>query len=417
MVKVLGKTPGYSPRGPMILAASLGLSLSGCSEMGGLRSVGAERPSLLSLWDRPKTPSPGPGADSYAQAMHGEPDSTDALASQGTDPSPDSSETRPAPKRTTVARRDPKPKTASAGRDASEDDAVRVTLGQPTTLPSASASRALAAEPSKPGTWRGERSTARPSEPAELAIASNPKPKAPAPKVEDPKIILARVEKAVDQLDTYQVHMTRAERMGQATQPNESILLSIRRKPRAVRLEWTSGPNKGREVIYSEALDPRSLFVHMPTTGLPLPTMKISVDNPLVRKNSRHSITEAGFDVMLKELLLAGSNENGQVDYRGLEKPEGDAEKAYHFVHHDPHGETWDVYPDTRTLLPRRVEARNTQGQVIEYYVYENMSPNPETLATADAFLPDQRWGRSDGMFSRLAKGLAGTAKEPTTTR
>ena len=45
----------------MVTCLGLGLSLlgAGCSSLTGFRSVGAERPSLLSFWDRPAgTPTP-----------------------------------------------------------------------------------------------------------------------------------------------------------------------------------------------------------------------------------------------------------------------------------------------------------------------------------------------------------------------
>ena len=430
MVKSFRENKGRSRRRPVVVVASLGLSLAGCSEMSGLRSVGTDRPSLLTLWERPKTASPKPGADSYAQAMHANDDKlddSDALAeSEPANPRVRGDSTAAA-NRAKLARRDPKLEGPSTESPADHDksltdaDAVRVTLGQPTALPSARLATAVAAaQPSdrdaQPRGWKSERSTAPPAESSELALAATPGSKATRADV-DPRAILAQVEKAVDRLESYQVHMTRAEKIGDASQPEEHILLSIRRKPRAVRLEWTSGPNKGREVIYSEALDPRSLFVHMPATGLPIPTMKISVDSPLVRKNSRHSITEAGFDVMLKELLLAGVTNSARVDYRGRKTPEGDDTPAYHFVHHDDHDETWDVYLDTRSLLPRRVEARDAHGRLIEHYVYNEMQPNPESLATADAFTPDARWGRSDGMLSRIARSFDGTSKPPTASR
>ncbi len=67
----------------------------------------------------------------------------------------------------------------------------------------------------------------------------------------------------------------RAERVGGQLQPEEEIILSVQRKPKAVRLEWTSGPSKGREVIYASNIDPRMLFVHMGNSAIPLPSMKI----------------------------------------------------------------------------------------------------------------------------------------------
>ncbi len=39
--------------------------------------------------------------------------------------------------------------------------------------------------------------------------------------------------------------MQRRERVGGSVLPEEEILLSIRRKPKAVRLEWMNGSSKG----------------------------------------------------------------------------------------------------------------------------------------------------------------------------
>ena len=54
----------------MVTCLGLGLSVlaTGCSSLNGLRSVGAERPSLLSFWDRPAG-SPTPENDSYVLSM------------------------------------------------------------------------------------------------------------------------------------------------------------------------------------------------------------------------------------------------------------------------------------------------------------------------------------------------------------
>ena len=115
-------------------------------------------------------------------------------------------------------------------------------------------------------------------------------------------------------------------------------LLSIRRDPKAVRLEWASGPSKGREVIYSSALDPRMIFVHMPSTAIPLPVMRIPVDSPLVMRNSRHAITEAGLDTIVENLRKseqggdATSTHKGVLSYKGTEKATGLDRTCHHFV-------------------------------------------------------------------------------------
>ena len=122
------------------------------------------------------------------------------------------------------------------------------------------------------------------------------------PSKDDAKLILAQAVAKLDALDAYQVKMQRRERVGGSVLPEEEVVLSVRRKPKAVRLEWADGSSKGREVIYSPALDAKMIYVHQPATAAVVPSMKIAVDSPLVMKNSRHTIAEAGFEMILANL-------------------------------------------------------------------------------------------------------------------
>ena len=173
------------------------------------------------------------------------------------------------------------------------------------------------------------------------------------------------------------------------------------------------GPNQGREVIYSSRLDDRSLFVHMPKSAIPLPTMKIPVDSPMVMKNSRHSITEAGFDTTIENLRKSqdGSQkpDMGRLAYKGVEKPPGLDRPSHVFTSRAPSGETWTVFLDTSTMLPCMVVAKDASGELDERYIYHEVRENPTDLATADAFDPDQRWGQSKGFLSRFARATAGS--------
>ncbi len=457
-------------RGIAAVLVSAGLLWqAGCAELPGLRSVGASRPTLRSLWDRNKE-APAAGADSYALAMHANdgkkasspPDDAQGPATRNDvvdrkrgEPDlsyPGPAARRPPAERVAEGSRPDRPRSPAAAPER-DPNKIEVTLGQPTALPSADANLLAASRvPDRSRrTWHGEGSepTAResrtevaasglvPSATPALDLGATPEPmtdrsprrstspttaartqgrnRSTAPSSQE---ILARVSQAIDRLNAYQVQMTRSERVGNTLQPEERILLSIRREPRAVRLEWENGPSKGREVIYSSAIDQRTLFVHMAGNGLPLPTMKIAVDSPMVRKNSRHSITEAGFDVMLKELLLADSNDPGAVVYKGLVNLPGANGKAHEFVHHTPNNEDWTVAIDPASYLPVHVEARDRAGNLIERYHYSGLKPNPDSLNVADAFDPDKRWGRSDGVLSRFARAaLSGPAKDSTTTR
>ena len=431
---------GVRPTGPwMVTCVVLGLSLggSGCTAMSGLRSVGLEHPRLLGFWDRTQATSPGLGDDYYAQSMHAGEDrsgagpkrSEDARKRSGGESGPGGEapgvEVMPSPDRDGVTRRSP------AGAPPVRDETVRVTLGRPEPLPALAAPTTTATDlaasrsmaPGKPDRPLGAVDSSLAARPArqpgehrktaQAPTAASPAPPKP-PASPDARTILAQCESQLRALDTYQVRMSRMERVGGRLQPEEEVILSIRRDPKAVRLEWATGANQGREVIYSTRRDERSLFVHMPSSAIPLPTMKIPVDSPMVMKNSRHSITEAGFDTIIANLRKAldqkpsSKTEGGESIYQGLERPPGLDHPSHRFTRRSPSGETWTVYLDARSMLPCMVLAHDATGELEERYIYHEVRKNPVELASADAFDPDRRWGEPQGLLTRFARAAAG---------
>jgi hypothetical protein len=209
--------------------------------------------------------------------------------------------------------------------------------------------------------------------------------------------------------------VSRVERVGGQLQPQEEIALSVRSEPKAVRLEWSEGANKGREVIYSSLLDPRMLYVHSGNSAIPLPSIKIAIDSPLVMKNSRHSITEAGLDTIVSNLRAAERHEGegdsksrDKLEYQGRERPPGLDDDCDHFVVRTESGELWNFFLDRKSNLPRMVTGEDRRGELIERYVYRDITANPPDLALADAFEPEKRWGDTKGLLSRLARAATG---------
>jgi Protein of unknown function (DUF1571) len=422
----------------------------GCSGLSGLRSVGTGKPPLFGFWDRSGTASPSPENDFYTQQMH------DSGFPAGTPAQKDTGAQKDKPQGPLVTVDDD---VATTGReriaDASENNqarrgtpstkpgpggSVRVTLGRPEPLPGMVLAANVPEEPTEPSAALAWKKGGTRTE-----VASGPGPGGPkdedagpnglaapvaAPETRQPagdaKIILTQAETRLKSLNSYQVKFSRAERVGGQLQPEEDIILSVQRTPKAIRLEWTSGASKGREVIYSSDLDPRMIFVHLPTTGIALPAMRIAVDSPLVMKNSRHAITEAGFDTIVANLRSAdGGNDRNQKDggmlqYKGLEPPPGSIEPAHHFVRRARNGETWNVYFDARSMLPTLVQAVDSQGALVERYLYREVRENPTELASAGAFEPEKRWGESRNILSRIARAASGAnlpSSSDSTTR
>lgn len=219
-------------------------------------------------------------------------------------------------------------------------------------------------------------------------------------------------------MKTYKVTMIRQERVGGTLQPEETVVLNLQREPRAVRLEWPEGPQKGREVLFAEGS--HGGLIHVKLANLPgvLPRMSFAPNNPMVTRNSRHPIQEAGFEGILlniEKALTADQSTKGQLWYAGV-TPCPDLKQATHEIRRlTPSGEDWTVRLDTQSLTPVLVIAQDQKEGLLEYYKFQDTQANPTELAAADAFDPDLRWGRPPSLLGlgRLAGGVLNGESPP----
>ncbi|AGA30314.1 DUF1571 domain-containing protein [Singulisphaera acidiphila] len=282
-------------------------------------------------------------------------------------------------------------------------------------------------EPIKPGVKRSQseplpllgstEATTPPAEAATPSLSLEPKPALDSADSTELSTIVSASQARLESIASYQVLMKRRERVGETLGPAEEVLLSVRRNPRAIRLEWPDGPSKGREVLYSASDDDKLMHVKMPDSIVPVPPMSLAVDNPMVLRNSRHPITEAGFETILadlqKQIAQAGTIDSptGQLTYAGLENPGQLDQPSHKIVRVTPTGEHWVVYIDPTSKLPVMVEGVAANGNLLERYLFGTVTIDPEALAVADAFDPSQRWGQSpSGLLSRLARVGGGKA-------
>ncbi len=172
--------------------------------------------------------------------------------------------------------------------------------------------------------------------------------------------LLKESRERLEGLTSYQVGMIHQERVGSTLNPAEDVLLSVRRSPKAVRLEWPTGAHKGREVLYEPGRS-ALMHVHMEDSVIPLPSLSMKPDSPAAMRNSRHPISEAGFHTILQNMELALEHQHpdnstlDQISYQGLEQPEGLAAPAHKIVRLTPTRETWIVYLDPESA-PARVK-------------------------------------------------------------
>ena len=234
---------------------------------------------------------------------------------------------------------------------------------------------------------------------------------------------LATIRKLVDdgrsriaKMTSYQVAMNRQERVGDSLLPAEDVLLSIRRQPRAVRLEWPAGSHKGREVLYSASEPGGMMHINMADAVIPA-RVNLAPDSPLVMKNSRHPITEAGLDAILDNLDAslkpheAGTARGERMIYDGLVTPPEVGRPCHKVTRVTARGEVWTIALDVETSLPAVVQETAANGDLIEKYVFRDLKPDLPALAEANAFDPIGRWGPPKGILGRFAQG--GAAANP----
>ena len=258
--------------------------------------------------------------------------------------------------------------------------------------------------------WSGEPNTAQPK--ANLAATQDSPRTTPA----DIRKIRDLVKSGRDRLskaETYQVAMNRQERVGSSLLPAEDVLLSIRRNPKAVRLEWPSGSHKGREVIYSSSIAGGMMYINMADSMVPMPRITMAPDSPMVMKNSRHPITEAGLDAILDQLdVTLKSHETGKaagetLTYDGVVTPTEIGRPCHKITRSTARGDVWVIALDAETCLPATVQENSSGGVLLEKYVFRNLSMDPASLAQNAAFDPDGRWGASKGLLGRFAQSGA----------
>jgi hypothetical protein len=214
--------------------------------------------------------------------------------------------------------------------------------------------------------------------------------------------LVEAARQALQGVATYQVALTRQERVGDRLQPAEDVVLSVRRAPKAVRLEWPDGPHKGREVLYAADQNGGLMQINMP--GALVPRMSLAPDSPMVSRTSRHPITEAGLDSVIDQLEAALAPGADRLTYDGREPIEPGGPPCDKVVRVTTQGETWVVYLDPTAHLPALVQATAANGDLLERYRFRDLRTNPQELAEAGAFDPAVRWGPPKGMLQRLAR-------------
>lgn len=226
-----------------------------------------------------------------------------------------------------------------------------------------------------------------------------------------PPNLVAEARRAVDAIPGYQVRLDRQERVGPKLQEKESVMLSIRRSPRAVRIEWPTGPHKGREVLFARGDGPDLMHVNMP--GALVPRITLPINSPLAKRNSRHPIDEAGIDSIVGHMERWVEQAPAKAQYLGSEIPPSYGRPCQKLKFEGDDGEIRLVHLDAQTHLPVLVRISAANGDLLEDYSFREIRTDCPELARAEAFDPNSRWGPIKGRANK--RKPAETPSEPET--
>ena len=247
-----------------------------------------------------------------------------------------------------------------------------------------------------------------------VAAASNRDPRSPeaidrVPLDASPAVpgveasIAALIETGIETLESvrnYRVRLTRQERVRGTLGDTEQVILSVRREPFAVRLEWPEGSNAGREVLYSRAECEGMMHIKLAPSLLPLPPMQMAPDSPLAMGNSRYPIDQAGLLNVLSKLdtqldqARAGDVAMGSFELLPPSFHDEFGVESHEIIRNTPDGQRWRVLLETGRCIPILVEAHAADGVLLERYEFREFRPNVDELDVAGAFDPEVRFAR-----------------------
>jgi outer membrane lipoprotein-sorting protein len=194
---------------------------------------------------------------------------------------------------------------------------------------------------------------------------------------------LQETEAALAKVDNYTALFHRIERVNGKLVPEQTTFLKFKR-PFKIYMRWLS-PYSGREALYIAGANNNKVRAH--GTGLAgLFSVNLNPAGGLAMKNSRHPITEAGLETLIKKIgadlrrgLQAGEltaiDHGEQMVYgRKTRELEGvlpkDPAKGYYCYR-------CIVNLDAETRMPIKTQIFDWENQLIECYGYEHLRLNP----------------------------------------
>ncbi|AKJ00813.1 uncharacterized protein DUF1571 [Archangium gephyra] len=193
------------------------------------------------------------------------------------------------------------------------------------------------------------------------------------------EVLLDAGKAAAAQMGTYESRVVKSERVSGKQMKPQTLHLTVRQSPRAVRLEILEGPAKGRRVVYDSTVKKNELRVREAgVLGLAGP-MWIDVNSELTRSDTNHPIMDFAFTSIIG--VLEDSFKKGEPLGGYTRKDEGfDTSGRYCITFTAPAGGKHlyaaraRICMDPLLALPVVMEIDDAQGP-LERFTFNDVKP------------------------------------------
>jgi len=223
--------------------------------------------------------------------------------------------------------------------------------------------------------------------PSTVRAAQSKDKKKDPPKDKDCLDLLKQGLKNYERVKHYKCTFYKWERIGKTLRDEQKYLFCFRKEPFSVYMKLLNTSEKGQELLYVEGeYDGKCLC----RPGGPLGVvvgLKLDPDDPLLKKRSRHLVTEAGFGNTLKGMIdqFEKARKNGDLQVKYLGEKEVGGRPTWRFKRTLPAGKGYYcgqlvIDLDQKLKLPLRVEVWDFNGRILERHRFEDLDLNSPDL-------------------------------------
>ncbi len=191
--------------------------------------------------------------------------------------------------------------------------------------------------------------------------------------------LIEQGQAAVAALGTYSYRMKKQERVKGELVPPQEIIATVREAPFAVRLEYLKGPGAGRKLLFNPAVRKTQFRVREAGFLSIFGALWIEVDSGLAKKDSNHTIGEAGFGNLLAR-FLHDFQKAAPLGGFGVKHEGWNAQGHFCSLWTSPNGgkgfdsATSRICTDLGNGLPASVEGFDAKGTLLETYAFSEVT-------------------------------------------